>query len=214
VNNTYKPDTTWNYEVGSKLAFLDHRLIIDASVYYIAWHDLQTFVARPDVGPFAYFVENVSAALSKGVELEVTYAPPVLPGLTLGFSGNATDARYTEDAPFEGPAGNRLPQVPANKWSVFTQYSAPLTGNIDGFARTDVEHTGTFYNSGSNTLSSGGYTLVNVRAGVDVGKHWRIDAFANNVTNTVADLYKYYDSYYGVFRNRPRTVGVELRWSR
>jgi iron complex outermembrane recepter protein len=214
VNNTYKPDTTWNYEVGSKLGFLDHRLIIDASVYYIAWRDLQTFVARPDVGPYAYFVENVSAALSKGIELEVTYAPPVLPGLTLGFSGNVTDARYTEDAPFEGPAGNRLPQVPANKWSVFTQYSAPLTGTVDGFARTDVEHTGTFYNDGSNTLSSGGYTLVNVRAGVDIGKHWRVDAFANNVTNAVADLYKYYDSYYGVFRNRPRTVGVELRWSR
>jgi iron complex outermembrane receptor protein len=214
VNNTYKPDTTWNYEVGSKLGFLDHRLIIDASVYYIAWHDLQTFVARPDIGPYAYFVENVSAALSKGIELEVTYAPPVLPGLTLGFSGNVTDARYTEDAPFEGPAGNRLPQVPANKWSVFTQYSAPLTGTLDGFARTDVEHTGIFYNDGSNTLSSGGYTLVNVRAGVDIGKHWRVDAFANNVTNTVADLYKYYDSYYGVFRNRPRTIGVELRWSR
>ena len=214
VNNTYKPDTTWNYEVGSKLGFFDRHLIIDASVYYIAWHDLQTFVYRPDVGPFAYFVENVSAALSKGVELEVTYAPPVLPGLTLGFSGNATDARYTEDAPFEGPAGNRLPQVPANKWSVFTQYSAPLTGTVDGFARADVEHTGLFYNDGSNTLSSGGYTLLNLRAGVDIGKHWRIDAFANNVTNTVADLYKYYDSYYGVFRNRPRTVGVELRWSR
>jgi iron complex outermembrane receptor protein len=214
VKNTYLPDTTWNYEVGSKLGFLDHRLIVDASLYYIAWHNLQTFVYRPDVGPFAYFVENVSAALSKGVELEVTYAPPILPGLTLGFSGNATDARYTEDAPFEGPAGNRLPQVPANKWSAFTQYSAPLTGTVDGFVRGDVEHTGLFYNGGSNTLSSGGYTLLNLRAGVDINKHWRIDAFANNATNTVANLYKYYDSYYGVFRNRPRTIGVEFRWSR
>jgi outer membrane receptor protein involved in Fe transport len=214
VNNTYKPDTTWNYEVGSKLGFLDHHLIVDASVYYIAWHDLQTFVYRPDVGPFAYFVENVSGALSKGVELEVTYAPPALPGVTLGASGNATDARYTMDAPFEGPAGNRLPQVPANKWSAFTQYSAPLTGTIGGFARADVEHTGIFYNDGSNTLSSGGYTLLNLRAGVDLDKHWRIDAFVNNATDTVANLYKYYDAYYGVFRNRPRTIGVEFRWSR
>ncbi|MGB6353463.1 MAG: TonB-dependent receptor [Steroidobacteraceae bacterium] len=214
VNNTYKPDSTWNYEVGSKLGFLDHHLIVDASLYYIAWHDLQTFVYRPDVGPFAYFVENVSAALSKGIELEVTYAPPVLPGVTLGASGNVTDARYTEDAPFEGPAGNRLPQVPANKWSAFTQYSAPLTGSVDGFARADVEHTGLFYNDGSNTLSSGGYTLLNLRAGVDIGKHWRVDLFVNNATDTVANLYKYYDSYYGVFRNRPRTIGAELRWSR
>ena len=153
VNNTYQPDTTWNYEVGSKLGFLDHRLVIDAALYYIDWHHLQTFVARPDIGPFVYFVENVSAARSKGAEVEVTYAPVLIPGVTVGFSGNLTDARYTEDAPFEGPAGNRLPQVPANKWSVFSEYSAPLTGTLDAFARVDVEHTGLFYNEGSNTLS-------------------------------------------------------------
>jgi iron complex outermembrane recepter protein len=213
VNTTYKPDTTWNYELGSKLGFLDHRLVFDASLYYIDWHNLQTFVARPDIGPFVYFVENVSAARSKGAEVEITYAPAVLPGVTLGFSGNVTDARYTKDAPFEGPAGNRLPQVPANKWSAFTQYSAPLSGNIEGFARADVEHTGLFYNEGSNTLTSGGYTLLNVRAGVNVGRHWRVEAFVDNATDTVANLYRYYDSYYGVFRNRPRTAGIDLRWS-
>ncbi len=64
-----------------------------------------------------------------------------------------TDARYTKDAPFEGLWATRLPQVLANKWSAYTQYSAPLTGGIDGFARADVEHTGIFYNDGSNTLS-------------------------------------------------------------
>jgi len=213
VNNTYQPDTTWNYEVGTKLGFLDHRLIVDAALYYIDWHHLQTFVARPDVGPFAYFVENVSAARSKGAELEVTYAPPFLRGVTVGFNGNLTDARYTEDAPFEGPAGNRLPQVPANKWSAFTQYSAPLTGSLDGFARVDVEHTGLFYNEGSNDLTSGGYTLVNARAGVDISKHWRANLYVDNAANTVANLYKYYDAYYGVFRNRPRTLGLDVRWS-
>lgn len=213
INTTYKPDTTWNYELGSKLGFLDHRLIVDTSLYYIDWHNLQTFVARPDIGPFVYFVENVSAARSKGAEVEITYAPPVLPGVTLGFSGNLTDARYTKDAPFEGPAGNRLPQVPADKWSAYTQYSAPLSGGIEGFARADVEHTGLFYNEGSNTLTSGGYTLLNVRAGVTIGRHWRIEAFVDNATDTVANLYRYYDSYYGVFRNRPRTAGIDLRWS-
>ena len=105
VNNTYQPDTTWNYEVGSKSSFLNRSLTVDAALYYIDWRKLQTFVARPDIGPFAYFVENVSAARSKGAELEVTYTPPVLRGVTVGFSGNLTDARYTEDAPFEGPAG-------------------------------------------------------------------------------------------------------------
>ncbi len=213
VNTTYKPDTTWNYELGTKLGFLDHHLTIDAAIYYIAWHDLQTFVARPDVSPYAYFVENVSAHAGKGAELEVAYALPALPGLTVGFNGNLTDARYTEDAPFEGPAGNRLPQVPANEWNTFAQYSAPVRGSVEGFARVDFEHTGSFYNDGSNALSSGGYGLLNLRAGATLGSHWRVNAFVDNAANTVANLYKYYDSYYGVFRNRPRTIGIEMRWS-
>jgi len=69
-----------------------------------------------------------------------------------------------------GPAGNRLPQIPANKQSAFAQYTVPFGASLDGFARVDFEHTGLFYNNGDNTLSSGGYSLVNVRAGVDLGK--------------------------------------------
>ncbi len=58
-------------------------------------------------------------------------------------------------------------------------------------------------------------TLLNLRAGVDLDKHWRDRTrLVDNAADAVANLYKYYDAYYGVFRNRPRTIGVEFRWSR
>ncbi|MBR0345607.1 MAG: TonB-dependent receptor, partial [Rudaea sp.] len=213
VDTTYKPDTTLNYEVGTKLAFFDRHLTVNLAAYYIDWRDLQTFVYRPDIGPSAFFVENVSAARSKGFEWEIAWAPEAVAGLTLGFNGNVTDARFTKDAPFEGKAGNRLPQVPANNSSAFAQYEFPIADSKAGFVRVDYQRVGTFYNSGSNTLSSGGYDLVNLRAGVDLSERWRVNVFVNNAGNTVADLYKYYSTYYGTFRNPPRTIGVESRWT-
>ena len=213
VDTTYKPDTTLNYELGTKLGFLDRHLTVNLAAYYINWRDLQTFVYRPDIGPSAFFVENVSAARSKGFEWEIAYAPAAVTGLTLGFNGNVTDARYTKDAPFEGKAGNRLPQVPANNSSAFAQYEFPIAGSKSAFVRIDYQRTGTFYTSGANTLDSGGYDLVNLRAGVNLSDHWRVNAFVNNAANTAADLYKYYNTYYGVFRNPPRTIGIESRWT-
>lgn len=213
VDTTYKPDTTLNYEIGTKLGFFDHHLTVNAAAYYIKWRDLQTFVYRPDIGPQAFFVENVSAARSRGFEWEIAYAPESVVGLTLGFNGNVTDARFTKNAPFEGKAGNRLPQVPANNSSAFAQYEFTVAGSKSAFVRVDYTHTGTAYTSGTNTLSYGGYDLVNLRAGLNLSDRWRINAFVDNVANTAADLYKYYNTYYGVFRNQPRTIGIESRWT-
>ncbi len=34
-------DTVWNYEVGEKSAFLDNRMIFDATAYYERWNNPQ-----------------------------------------------------------------------------------------------------------------------------------------------------------------------------
>ena len=37
----FQSDQLWSYEVGSKLSFADRRAVIDSSVYYIDWSDVQ-----------------------------------------------------------------------------------------------------------------------------------------------------------------------------
>lgn len=211
VNNTYAPDKTWNYELGTKLTDAARRLSADISVYYIDWRDLQTFVFRPDVGPFAFFVENVSAARVDGAELQLDWRPELVPGLALGGSTSYANARYTKNAPFEGPAGNQLPQVPHWTGSAYAEYGFPLTAALQGYARADYQYYGTFYTLGNNRVTGGNYTLGNLRLGVDGGK-WSLEIFADNLWDTRANLYSQSSAAFGIYRNRPRTVGLTARW--
>ena len=36
-NSVYQPETVWNYEIGVKSYFPDHRLLLNASVYYYTY---------------------------------------------------------------------------------------------------------------------------------------------------------------------------------
>ena len=62
-----------------------------------------------------------------------------------------------------------------------------------------------------------GFALVNARAGMGFARHWRVDAYINNVTNQIAATSVSTEP--GLAHNRaefvgrPRTVGLELNYS-
>jgi outer membrane receptor protein involved in Fe transport len=74
LNDTrsYKSDSLWNYEFGSKTSWLDHRLTFDAAVFYIDWKNLQQEILLPC--GFQY-IANVGSATSKGGEMELRARP-------------------------------------------------------------------------------------------------------------------------------------------
>ena len=95
VPRTYDPDTTQNYEIGAKSEVLDHRLLLDASVYYIKWKDIQLQLTNPISGIFYY--ANGSEAKSQGLELSAQAKP--LTGLSITGFVAWNDARLTEPMP-------------------------------------------------------------------------------------------------------------------
>jgi len=42
TTQSYAPETLWNYEVGFKGEFLDRRLQVNSSIFYMDWKNLQT----------------------------------------------------------------------------------------------------------------------------------------------------------------------------
>ena len=97
----YQPDTVWNYELGTKLEFLDRKLSIDVAAYRIDWKNVQQAVTDPGCGYL--FVANVGSAQSKGVEAEINFKP--VESLVLSASGSYDHAEFTSiDAPFLGAA--------------------------------------------------------------------------------------------------------------
>ena len=92
VPNQYSADNLWSYELGGKTTLLDHRLQINASLFYVDWRNIQQNVYLPACGE--QFTANLGKAKSEGGDIEILYRP--IDPLTLDFSAAYTDARLTK----------------------------------------------------------------------------------------------------------------------
>jgi iron complex outermembrane receptor protein len=88
----YSSDSLWSYEIGSKNTFLDHRLQINASLFYIDWNNIQQNVYLPVCGE--QFTANLGKAKSEGGDIEVLYKP--IDALTFDLTAAYTDAKLTK----------------------------------------------------------------------------------------------------------------------
>lgn len=89
---TFRSDSLWSYELGSKNSFLDHRLQVDASIYVINWSDIQQFIYLSSCGEG--FVYNLGKVRSTGGDITVSYKP--ISDLTLEASVAYTDAKFLD----------------------------------------------------------------------------------------------------------------------
>ena len=92
VPSQFSSDSLWSYEIGSKNTFLDHRLQINASLFYIDWSNIQQNVYLPACGE--QFTANLGKAKSEGGDIEILYKP--VDALTFDLTAAYTDARLTK----------------------------------------------------------------------------------------------------------------------
>ena len=64
---TYKPETSWNYELGAHLNLLDSRLQFDLSAFYMQIRDQQVSVMARTYG-FGRMMTNAAKSHSCGME--------------------------------------------------------------------------------------------------------------------------------------------------
>jgi iron complex outermembrane recepter protein len=219
---TFAPDKTTNYEVGIKSEFLEHRALVNLTVFDIEWSKIQlieTFVT-PSGSRFTGF-GNGSDARSKGVELTTSITP--IQHLTLGLNGAYTDAYLTGPAPgVGGLAGDSLPYVPRWSGSLTADYSFPIAANVSGFAGATLRHEGDrdAYFAHSLTVDTipfelQQFTALDLRAGV-VLKDWQIELYGKNVANVrgqVAATTSGLNQPTELLLLQPATVGIRASWS-
>lgn len=219
-DRTYQPDWLWSYEVGEKLEWLDHRLLVNTSFYYIDWSNIQISDFTNDQNALTY-IANAGKARVEGAELEVDARP--VRSLTLGGSFALVDARLTENQPATNPqyaahAGDPFPNVPRVSGSLFTEYDRAVTARLEGFARVDYSYTGRQGTQFSptnpiyNVIPA--YNLLAARLGVrtDVWEvalfgHNLLNAYASNILEEASNL-----TPRSVVPFQPRTIGVEFRY--
>jgi iron complex outermembrane receptor protein len=138
----FSPEKIWNYEVGYKSEFLDHRAMLDASVFYLKWTNLQTevnYLAVPgDISSAVQVTENASSATSRGVDFQFRIRP--IEPLTLGLGAGYLDAKFGSfpDAVVYGVpvnlSGLDLPQSPHFTGSASAEWSQPINAQANWYA--------------------------------------------------------------------------------
>jgi outer membrane receptor protein involved in Fe transport len=210
VPQAFNPDKTKDYELGVKGEFLDHRLSIDASLYYIDWKNIQL--------PLLYiccsYTGNAGSAKSQGVELSAALKPVSSLSITAWVAWN--DAELTQAVPsIFGHAGDRLPNTPRFSGNLSLLKEFPVTSEITGF----VGGTVGYVSDREDTFSTGtpqrqylpSYAKTDLRAGTEFDA-WKVTFYVNNVADKrglisggVGNLIPY--SFYFI---QPRTVGLSV----
>jgi len=234
---TYRSDSVWNYELGSKWRMWDGRAQLNADVYDLEWKNVQTFFFTGDGAVF-----NVPKARSRGAELEAQLRP--LRPLTLNAAVAYTKGEYTSGLVIPGGPGSRAGNlVIAQNGQAFAQppwtvdlgarYDIAIGSSGNGYARVDYRWfdgystvpagTSTYSPDSSNVPGQRNLDLRIgfERAGIDV------NLFVLNLTGqydgartggrsqcTDADCSTYNSYTYGrtVASPTPRQIGLQVAY--
>jgi len=207
----YKPEYSWNYELGAHLTFPVARLSLDVSAFLIDCRN-QQLTMFPSGSTTGRIMTNAGRTRSVGAELSVNWNP--VGALELSASYGFTDARFVDF--FNGIddyAGHVLPYAPRNTLFVSASYDFRIG---DGVVRNiivdaDVRGTGKIYWNEANTLSQKFYFLPGASVTMK-GEWWSLQLWGKNLSNTRYSTF-YFMSMGNEFlqRGRPLQAGVTLR---
>ncbi len=220
--NSYNSDNLDSWEIGTKDRFLDRRLYVAASAYYVHWKNIQQAIYVPACG--IQYTTNVGTAVSQGFDLEGEWR--FTDSFSMDFSLGYTDAHYTANA-FDPNSGVLLAAkgdvLNVAPWTATlgAQYTFNLMDH-DGFIRADWEYasrrtrpiaaedplTG-FFDGG--LIPDPTTNLVSLRTGMNFSK-LSLAVFVDNLFDAHPQLdLQHQDSGTALFEAttfRPRTVGL------
>ena len=227
---TYNSDELQNYEIGAKTEWLDNRVRLNVSAYYMKWSDFAVQIEDPQEGVFQLGFVNLPSADIRGVEAEFAVNFSERWQLDGSFSYNnaevadAASISFTDPelAPFTVTKGARLPLTPDWTATLGIEYRSPgRLLNAQPFARFDYAYQGESVNNLEGieaVVATGGvqiqdaYQTGDFRFGLE-GENWSGSIFVDNVWDERAELF--FSNRWAVPRlsvNQPLTIGLQFRY--
>ncbi|KRB44492.1 TonB-dependent receptor [Phenylobacterium sp. Root700] len=124
----YDPETLLAFEAGWKTRIPGAGLQLSASVFYYDYSDIQTFIRDTSGALPIQRLGNVGEAELYGADLDVSWRPAAVDGLTLQAGLGLLHTELGAFAASAGvvPAGNKLPNAPEVTFNASAQYDARL----------------------------------------------------------------------------------------
>lgn len=229
----YRQESVLAYEGGLKATLLDRALQLNAAAFFYDYSDkqLRARIIDPVFGRLEV-LQNVPKSTIKGFELEMTARPSDRLTVTAAFT--YIDSSIDQFVGINGAglqgdfSGTPIPFTPKYQVGVNADYSAPISGSLEGFLGAGIN----FRSDTSSVIGGDGnppgleqagsgpiykiadYALVDLRAGVKAEDgQWQLSVFGKNVFdkfywNNVSAAQDSVIRYAG----QPATYGVELRF--
>ena len=218
---TFKPEYSWNYEVGTHLSTADHRWQADAALFYLNTRDQQ--IARFTNSGLGRMMVNAGHSQSRGWELSLR--GEVVRNLNIALNYGYTYAIFKEydcssvasqtaSTVSYDYSGNYVPFVPKHTISLDASYSWHFDNAWANRLTIGATYAGAgrIYWTESNSASQAYYQTLAARAILQT-KHIQFEVWGKNITNTRYNTF-YFESMARGFaqHNKPAQVGVDLRW--
>ncbi len=223
---TYKPEESWNYELGAHLNLFGGKVQADAAAYFMRIDNQQLSVMAGNYG-YGRMMVNAGRSSSCGVELTVrgrAAGDRLAWTVAYGFT-RSTFSQYSDSVAAADGGGKELrdydgkyvPFVPRHTFSAVADYRIDMPGRLLLKSLTlgaDVSGNGKTYWDASNSSSQKFYALLGAHAALDFGCV-RLNVWGRNLTATKYNTFLIDSSVDGVERSfaqrgNPVQVGVDV----
>jgi iron complex outermembrane receptor protein len=219
----FGPEDLKNYEIGAHTEWLDHRLRVNADVFYMEYNNIQTTLFGCQVGcrsSSPFYVDNGGNAHLYGTEIDVQATP--ITGLLLTAGYGYTHFKYASINPQANPTNDPLGLtlnsplfgIPEAQFNFSIQYTFPVWGAGTLTPHLDLHHqTAEWFDTAKLNpyTTQDAYTVLNAAVTFQpVNSKWQLMLNVTNLTNEL-----YYTSK-GDFRNSfgyaSGSVAPPLEW--
>ncbi|MCH5301546.1 MAG: TonB-dependent receptor [Prevotella sp.] len=208
IRNTiaYKPEESWNYELGSRLNLFGGRVHADLALFYMQIRNQQLSVMSEQYN-FGRIMVNAGKSHSLGAELALR-GQAVGGRLDWGGTYAYTSAKFDE---YDEYNGRSVPFVPQHTFSLMADYRLlprlTLGANLSG--------QGKIWWDEANTYSQNLYAVLGAHADYDFGVAV-VSLWGRNLTDTGYNTFAISSSaaggqHYFAQRANPLQVGIDVR---
>ncbi len=208
---SYKPETSWNYEMNLEVSIPEASLAFEFSAFWIDCRNQQMTVF-PDENSTGRMMSNAGRTRSCGVEIAAAWRPAE--ALTLRGSYGLADARFRScDDGKHDYRGNHVPYAPENTLFASASYRWKTPWRFLTYVEPAVScrGVGRVYWNEENSLSQPFYAQLGASVTFRT-PYVGIDLWGENLTGCRFSTF-YFESVGHSFlqRGNPRRLGVTLR---
>lgn len=207
----YRPEYSWNYELGTHLTLADRTLMLDAAVFYSRIYDQQ--IARFAPSGLGRMMVNAGKSQSCGGEMSLRW----IPTRSLAITGNygythATFVDY-DDGQGNDYAGKYVPYVPMHNMNIDAAYTWWLNG--EGLVRNislgaNCAGAGRTYWTEDNSAWQNFYATLGARLAVAMN-HCTVTLWGKNLTASKYNTFYFESAGRGFEQHcKPLHVGVDV----